>query len=121
MWMASGASIHGHNPGHGGPHVRLEEVAEPLGRIVASLHRKRLGARLPGRRRKLRAGAFSIRRLEGSRWRLRRALAMGIGRGFGTDGADNNNVGDGELAETLFRMEICGSWIGSKACDRVGG
>jgi len=37
MWMASGASSHGHNPGHGGPHVRLEEVAEPLGRVVASL------------------------------------------------------------------------------------
>jgi hypothetical protein len=31
-----------------------------------------------------RAEAFSIRRLEGSRWRLRRTLAMGIGWRFGT-------------------------------------
>jgi hypothetical protein len=46
------------------------------GRIVASLDRKRLGARQLGRRRELRAEAFSIRRLEGSRWRLRRTRQL---------------------------------------------
>jgi hypothetical protein len=48
------------------------ERAEALGRLVASLDRKRPGARQPRRRREPRAEAFSIRRLEGSRWRLRR-------------------------------------------------
>ena len=32
----------------------------------------------------MRVEAFSIRRLEGRRWRLRRARCMGIGFGFGT-------------------------------------
>ena len=45
-------------------------------RMVASLDRKRLGARQLGRRRELRAEAFSIRRLEGSRWRLRRTRQL---------------------------------------------
>src|ERR1035437_1273905 len=48
------------------------ERAKALGRLVASLDRKRPGARQPRRRREPRAEAFSIRRLEGSRWRLRR-------------------------------------------------
>src|ERR1039458_5394130 len=51
----------------------------PSGTLVASLHRKRLGAQEPERRGERGAEAFSIRRLEGSRWRLRRTLAMGIG------------------------------------------
>jgi hypothetical protein len=44
--------------------------------MVASLDRKRLGVDLRGAE-KCTAEAFSIRRLEGSRWRLRRTLAMG--------------------------------------------
>jgi len=52
-------------------------------RVVASLDRKRRGAESWA---KLdRAGeAFSIRRLEGSRWRLRRTWPMGIECYFGT-------------------------------------
>jgi hypothetical protein len=46
-------------------------------RIVASLDRKRVGGGSAGSE-KCTAEAFSIRRLEGSRWRLRRTLAMGI-------------------------------------------
>jgi hypothetical protein len=61
--------------------------------IVASLHRKRLGAQELGRRLELRAEAFSIRRLEGSRWCLRRTLAMGIGCPFGTGKADDDPAG----------------------------
>jgi hypothetical protein len=47
------------------------------GRVVASLDRKRLGAEVWGGA-ESRSEAFSIRRLEGSRWRLRRTLVMGI-------------------------------------------
>jgi hypothetical protein len=36
------------------------------------------------------AEAFSIRRLEGSRWRLRRTLAMGIEWRFGTRKAEDD-------------------------------
>jgi hypothetical protein len=68
--------------------VRRRRDAVCTERIVASLHRKRLGARKLGRRRELRAEAFSIRRLEGSRWRLRRTLAMGIECRFGTGKPD---------------------------------
>ena len=68
-------------------------VYDPIECEVASLDRKRLGARQPGRRCGIRAEAFSIRRLEGSRWRLRRMLAMGIGCRFGTGKADDE-LGD---------------------------
>jgi hypothetical protein len=47
-----------------------------FGRVVASLDRKRLGALQPERRRESRAEAFSIRRQEGSRWRLRRTRQL---------------------------------------------
>ena|SRR5664279_21071 len=50
----------------------------PLGRIVASLDRKRLGQATSGRK-VMSTEAFSIRRLGGSRWRLRRTrCAMGF-------------------------------------------
>jgi len=49
---------------------------EPDFRFVASLDRKRRGGWEPGRRRARRAEAFSIRRLEGSRWRLRRTRQL---------------------------------------------
>src|SRR4029077_20627711 len=53
------------------------EVDVP-GRIVASLDRKRLGQTL-GAERGSRPEAFSMRRLGGSRWRLRRTrCAMGF-------------------------------------------
>ena len=52
----------------------------PLGRIVASLDRKRLGQATSGRK-VMSTEAFSIRRLGGSRWRLRRTrCAMGFER-----------------------------------------
>ena len=72
--------------------VGITSTSNSHEREVASLHRKRLGAREPGRRRGLRAEAFSIRRLEGSRWWLRRTLAMGIGCRFGTGKADDDRV-----------------------------
>jgi hypothetical protein len=70
----------------------ISGFTNPPGWLVASLHRKRLGGREPGRRRELRAEAFSIRRLEGSRWCLRRTLAIGIGCRFGTGKTDNDRV-----------------------------
>src|ERR1700737_1026292 len=45
--------------------------------MVASLDRKRLGANFWGRARS-RSEAFSMRRLEGSRWRMRRAGGRGL-------------------------------------------
>jgi hypothetical protein len=44
---------------------------QPNAQMVASLDRKRLGAEVWGGA-ESRSEAFSIRRLEGSRWRLRR-------------------------------------------------
>src|ERR1039458_2153672 len=56
--------------------ARSNSLHQRTGQKVASLHRKRLGARKLGRRRALQAEAFSIRRLEGSRWRLRRTRQL---------------------------------------------
>jgi hypothetical protein len=50
-------------------------------RIVARLDRKRLGARFRGEE-ESRSEAFSISRLEGSRWRLRRAREMRLAMEF---------------------------------------
>src|SRR5207302_9568907 len=59
-----------------------------LGRIVASLDRKRLGQDTSGGRRSW-SEAFSIRRLGGSRWCLRRTrCAMGFERHFGIQQVD---------------------------------
>src|SRR5271157_1360855 len=69
---------------------RSTRWSRPLGLVVASLHRKRLGARRLGRGRELRAEAFSMRRLEGSRWRLRRTLVMGIEGHFSAGKADHD-------------------------------
>ena len=59
----------------------LEEFCAKLGiaraSVVASLDRKRLGARTLIKVRKFPTEAFSIRRLEGRRWRLRWTLTMG--------------------------------------------
>jgi len=64
----------------------------------------------PGARWKLRAEAFSMRRLEGSRWRLRRTLAMGSECHFcvertGFDPPINDERSDAVSRSDPFRMK----------------
>jgi hypothetical protein len=85
-------------------------------RIVASLDRKRLGADCWGG-----AGsgteAFSIRRLGGSRWRLRRArCAMGFERQRGSERGLGRAAKRGGKAARIVGMvlkmsqSVCGEW-----------
>src|SRR5437879_3673591 len=64
------------------------ELRRDNSRLVASLDRKRLGQDTSGGRRSW-SEAFSIRRLGGSRWCLRRTrCAMGFERHFGIQQVD---------------------------------
>src|SRR5437899_9196225 len=73
----------------GGRHYNVQVFNYSIpGRIVASLDRKRLGQDTSGGRRSW-SEAFSIRRLGGSRWCLRRTrCAMGFERHFGIQQVD---------------------------------
>jgi hypothetical protein len=55
------------------------------GRHVVSFHRKCRGGRMPGRSHGVDRRTFSIRRLEGRRWRLRRTRSMEPESCLGTD------------------------------------
>src|ERR1700685_1219117 len=85
-------------------------------RIVASLDRKRLGADCRGGAGS-RTEAFSIRRLGGSRWRLRRAgRAMGVGRQGGSEQGLGKAARHGGNAVRVVGMvlkvseSVCGKW-----------
>src|SRR5262245_36429835 len=58
------------------------------------------------------AEAFSIRRLEGSRWCLRRTLAMGIECRFGTGKADDGTVD--RSGRRRYSIPNATGWIGSR-------
>jgi hypothetical protein len=85
-------------------------------RIVASLDRKRLGADFCGGA-GYRTEAFSIRRLGGSRWRLRRTrCAMGFERQRGSEQGLGRAARRGGNAVRIVGMvlkmseSVCGKW-----------
>jgi len=92
------------------------QVPDDSGRIVASLDRKRLGADCWGGE-GCRTEAFSIRRLGGSRWRLRRTrCAMGFGRQRGSERGLGRAATRGGNAARIVGMvlktsqSVCGEW-----------
>jgi len=100
---------------------RIRDVFVPRhyadsGRLVASLDRKRLGADCWGGAGS-RTEAFSIRRLGGSRWRLRRTrCAMGFERQRGSERGLGRAAKRGGNAARIVGMVlkmsqgVCGEW-----------
>src|SRR6266481_3231432 len=85
-------------------------------RLVASLDRKRLGADCWGGAGS-RTEAFSIRRLGGSRWRLRRArCAMGFERQRGSEQSLRRAVRCGGNAD---RMVVRAAEVNKSGCGRL--
>jgi hypothetical protein len=95
---------------------RFVEPQSDNSRIVASLDRKRLGADFWGGA-GYRTEAFSIRRLGGSRWRLRRTrCAMGFERQRGSEQrlgrAARRSVNAVRIVGMVLKMSasVCGKW-----------
>src|SRR6266478_868432 len=85
-------------------------------RIVASLDRKRLGADFLGGGGS-RSEAFSIRRLGGSRWRLRRTrCAMGFERQRGSEQSLRRAARCGGNAD---RMVVRAAEVNKSGCGRL--
>src|SRR5215813_12270106 len=90
--------------------VLMETLHSGFEWIVASLDRKRFGQTL--RVGKMLIEAFSVRRLGGSRWRLRRTrYAMGFERQFGSQ----------EVCEWVRKSLISRVRAAAMSCKRVGG
>jgi hypothetical protein len=81
-----------------------------LGREVVSLDRKCRGAEMPGRSGSADRRTFSIRRLEGRRWWLRRARPMEIESLFGADSPERRV----QLSPRTTGKSAVGSWTGSE-------